>query len=176
MRVAEASSNFKSTLWPLMQIWTKLWHGIGNKSALEENSKIRYTALGWALCQECIYPSCAADGLYTSWSWWTPSRNSSYPVSSGRGRWPILVTVTGDSGGYTGGNWLGTSAGALGGGLTIHNGWWWPKSYRIKGGSVRGTVYGRRGGNSVGSVGLVLWGRSPCASGRKLSRMNASGG
>jgi hypothetical protein len=41
---------------------------------------------------------------------------------------------------------------------------------------VRGTVYGRRGGNSVGSVGLVLWGRSPCASGRKLSRMNASGG
>ena len=40
---------------------------------------------------------------------------------------------------------------------------------------MRGTVYGCRGGNLVGSVGLVLWGHGPCASGQKLSRMNASG-
>ena len=38
-----------------------------------------------------------------------------------------------------------------------------------------GTVKGRIRGNSVGSVGLVLRGRSPRASGRKIRGMNAGG-
>ena len=37
-------------------------------------------------------------------------------------------------------------------------------------------MYRRRGGNSVGSVGLVLRGYSLCASGQKHSGMNAGGG
>jgi len=46
----------------------------------------------------------------------------------------------------------------------------------IKGGSVRGTVYGCRGGNSVESVGLVLQGHGSHASGWKHSGMNVGGG
>ena len=50
-----------------------------------------------------------------------------------------------------------------------------PKSRATKGSTIRGTVYGR-GGISVRSVGLVLRGRGPRASGRKLRGTNAGGG
>lgn len=67
-------------------------------------------------------------------------------------------------------------AGAPGlGGLTARDGRRRPKS-RVTKGSARGTVYGRSGGNSVGSVGLALRGRGPRASGRKLRGTNAGGG
>ena len=60
------------------------------------------------------------------------------------------------------------------GGLTARDGRRRPKS-RVTKGSARGTVYGRSGGSSVGSVGLALRGRGPRASGRKLRGTKAGG-